>query len=244
MLEQLTLDTRLLAAELGVAAWAYFKERFTLDEVTDRFGPDGKDWLDYLLTHQYIVQDGKEYLFRGEGKKKRSALEQEFEEFRLLYTGVKPGEEEALKILKKHKDWKQVIPLLRPAFEKEELWRKDGISKGEFRPPPKHLQTWLNQRCWQQEFGHIVEKEPESESFKLYRQRVQELVGELPYLLSENQMAEWMTETGVFAGLSHKFSHQRRKEMFYKAHIALRDTPETVRKDGGLYTYLIKLTKD
>jgi uncharacterized protein YdaU (DUF1376 family) len=77
-------------------------------------------------------------------------IDESFENFRKLYQGTKRG----LKIefdnfKKKHKDWKEVLPLLEPAVKKEIEWRKQ---KRDFTPQWKNLSTWINQRCWEQEF--------------------------------------------------------------------------------------------
>ena len=81
------------------------------------------------------------------------SLEKEFDKFRRSYPGTKRGlitEFENFK--KKHKDWKYVIPLLLPAIEKEIAWHEEKQRKKEFCPEYKMLQTWINKRCWEQEF--------------------------------------------------------------------------------------------
>lgn len=77
-------------------------------------------------------------------------LEEKFENFRKQYQGKKLGlEKEFENFKKKHKDWKQVIDKLMPALQAEINWRKNKVG---FVPEWKNLQTWLNQRCWEQEF--------------------------------------------------------------------------------------------
>ena len=72
-----------------------------------------------------------------------------FEESRKLYPGTKRGCEVEFKCLKKHKDWLEVLPLLKPAIEKQIRWRQDA--NGEFRPCWQNLKTWLNNRSWEME---------------------------------------------------------------------------------------------
>lgn len=75
-----------------------------------------------------------------------------FENFRKLYLGVKRGYETEFKnFTSKHKDWKDCLDLLLPALEKQIAVRKDKASKGQFVPEWKNLQTWINQRCWEEE---------------------------------------------------------------------------------------------
>lgn len=73
-----------------------------------------------------------------------------FENFRKQYQGKKLGlEKEFENFKKKHKDWKEVIDKLENALLAEITWRKNKVG---FVPEWKNLQTWLNQRCWEQEF--------------------------------------------------------------------------------------------
>lgn len=81
-----------------------------------------------------------------EDKLNISELKAEFEDFRKRYPGTKRGlDTEFQNFRKKHKDWATVIPLLAGALEiylqrlKTNEWLK-----------PKNLQTWINQRCWEE----------------------------------------------------------------------------------------------
>lgn len=77
-------------------------------------------------------------------------LKEKFEIFRKQYQGKKLGlEKEFENFKKKHKDWKEVIDKLEPALLAEINWRKNKVG---FVPEWKNLQTWLNKRCWEQEF--------------------------------------------------------------------------------------------
>lgn len=80
-------------------------------------------------------------------------LLKKFDEFRIAYRGTRRGLETELADFKhKHKDWKEVIPLLMPALEREVKYRNQLINSEQFEPNWKNLKTWLNQRCWEQEF--------------------------------------------------------------------------------------------
>jgi hypothetical protein len=75
-----------------------------------------------------------------------------FEEFRNEYKGFrKKADTEFLNFKKKHKDWKEVLPDLKPLLicqiNQRELLRKSGA----FVPEWKHLSTWINNRCWEEE---------------------------------------------------------------------------------------------
>jgi len=75
-----------------------------------------------------------------------------FEIFRQNYPGTRRGmlvELENLK--KKHKDWKEIIPILSDALTYQNSCREIKRKAGGFVPEWKNLQTWINQRCWEEE---------------------------------------------------------------------------------------------
>lgn len=77
-----------------------------------------------------------------------------FDGFRKLYGGIKKGNETEFKnFQKKHKDWKEVLPQLEPIIKKQIEHRRRKELKKEFVPEWKHLQTWINQRCWEEELS-------------------------------------------------------------------------------------------
>lgn len=52
--------------------------------------------------------------------------------------------------VKRHKDWKTVIPMLMPALHLEDQARKNAAARKEFYPMPKNLSTYLGkQRAWE-----------------------------------------------------------------------------------------------
>jgi len=91
------------------------------------------------------------------------AKNENFEDFRKEYPGTKRGLEIEFENFKnKHNDWEAVIPILLPALNKEKSYKDILKSKGRFCPEWKNLKTWLNQRCWEQEFGAIEKNESEN----------------------------------------------------------------------------------
>ena len=74
-----------------------------------------------------------------------------FNDARKLFGGTKRGNEtEFHNFTRKHKDWREVLPLIKPAIETQSRWRQN-VSTGDFRPPWKNFQTWINNRCWEDE---------------------------------------------------------------------------------------------
>lgn len=88
-------------------------------------------------------------------------LEIEFEKFRKLYKGAKRGHLTELKTLKKQRDWKQVIPMLVPAYESQLIWRENASKSGMFVPEHANLSTWINQRRWEMEMPELPEPKKE-----------------------------------------------------------------------------------
>lgn len=75
-----------------------------------------------------------------------------FEIFRKAYKGTKRGlNTEFTNFKKKHKDWREVLPLLLPAYQHQQELREQGKATGCFVPQEKNLQTYINQRCWEEE---------------------------------------------------------------------------------------------
>ena len=81
-----------------------------------------------------------------------SLHEQVFEEFRKCYPGVKRGlSTEFENFKKKHSDWATVLPTLSALLEIQKKIRQTKANNSEFVPEWKNLQTWINQRCWEEE---------------------------------------------------------------------------------------------
>jgi hypothetical protein len=82
-------------------------------------------------------------------------ISEDFESARILYKshGKVRGHKTELEWLKrKHKDWKEVIPLLLPAIQKQIAYRQKN--KG-WNPEWKHFMTWLSNRSWEEELPEI-----------------------------------------------------------------------------------------
>lgn len=74
-----------------------------------------------------------------------------FDEFRKLFQGTKRGNQtEFDNFKKKHKDWKTVLPVLKESILNQIKIRETKIKNNQFVPEWKNLQTWINQRCWEE----------------------------------------------------------------------------------------------
>jgi len=78
-------------------------------------------------------------------------FENEFEIFRKNYPGTKRGLDTEFKTFQKHKDWKQVLPLLDKKLSRQIEVKAINKANGVFVPEWKNLKTYLNQRAWEEE---------------------------------------------------------------------------------------------
>jgi len=77
-----------------------------------------------------------------------------FEQARCLYPGVKRGGRTEFENLKRrHKDWRDIVPILADVIQMQIDNRKAMKAKGEFVPAWKHFQQYIKHRCWETEIG-------------------------------------------------------------------------------------------
>lgn len=87
--------------------------------------------------------------------------EKTFEDFRKIYPGTKGGfKTEFENFKKKAKKFEEILPLLIPAVEAQIEYRKKCEAAGKFCPEWKHLKTWINNRCWEDELPEIKPDQP------------------------------------------------------------------------------------
>lgn len=124
---------------------------------------------EYRKQNVNNINSGKLQLAHTEAEAEAEAINKEymsiFDEARKLYGGTKRGNEtEFYNFTRKHKDWCEVLPLLKPAIEAQISWRQNVT---DFRPPWKNFSTWVNNRCWEDELQH---KETAVEQIKRLRE--------------------------------------------------------------------------
>jgi len=115
---------------------------------------------------------------------KLTADEEKFIAFREAFPGTRRTWTTEFARLKKHRDWKAVIPLLMPALDKEKAWRQRCADIGAFCPEGAMLSTWINQRRWEQELA-----EP---SAPVAQKTARQLENEK----NERETAEWIQSLG------------------------------------------------
>lgn len=130
-----------------------------------RYNPKYPDYNELKENHSQgsaIVEPRIQELgvmeLRNNGNKDISQFREKFDDARKQWPGSKRGlETEWGNFTKKIHDWKEIIPLLFPAVEKAIRFRKECERvKANFIPAYKNFQTWINQRCWEEEFPKEV----------------------------------------------------------------------------------------
>lgn len=82
-----------------------------------------------------------------------------FDNARKAYPGDKRGNEtEFVNFIKKHTDWKIVLPTLEEKIKNQIAARDRKLKESKFVPEWKKFTTWINQRCWEEEIGEGVGK--------------------------------------------------------------------------------------
>lgn len=129
-------------------------------------------------------------------KKENKTEKEVFDEFRKLYKGTKRGlDTEFDNFKKKHKDYKQVLPILKESYLKQEEIRDIKTSKGEFVPQYANLQTWINQRRWEieDELFDVVGDKITNERFRAYLRATKEFPMTYIRQLSESEFNDLIT---------------------------------------------------
>lgn len=260
-MEHIFDDSSLSARAIGVLLWCQHRERFTALEIQLRFpefDSDRESLLDlltfFVATKGYFELVGDyEYVFVGARKKEKvlTAIEAKFDAFRQEYRKITgnpvPGIETALKLLKKHRDWREIVDRLLTALQRESDYKAHLKSANKFCPPWPNFATWMNQRRFENEFDIPVTKQSDWKNTDLliaYKSEVS------PYdsllngqMLSEYEYSIWHSKIGPFLNIDKQFSPSIRRQKFIQAHEAARLTPQIVEKAGGLFQYLVAICK-
>lgn len=86
-------------------------------------------------------------------------LEDKFKLFYEKYQGTKRGVTFELKNFKsKHKNWKEIVPLLEPALDQLITWHDKKIELGQFVPEYASLTKWINESRWEDKLQKITVK--------------------------------------------------------------------------------------
>ena len=98
---------------------------------------------------------------------KLSEVEQQFEIFRKAYPGRKRGFSTELDAFKrKHKNWREIVPLLLPALQRLIAYTEAKKAAGEWTASYANLSTWLYQARWEEELPEVKQQAASTEQPK------------------------------------------------------------------------------
>lgn len=185
----------------------------------------------------------------------------DFEEFRKLYPGTKRGlDTEFANFKKKHKDWNTVLPTLKGILEKQIEVKRNIRANGGFVPEWKHLQTWINQRCWEEEMKEVenvsTNNSPDLDNYDLspemalvYQKYVTWVSGKFPLLFKSNcriyskeDFFDLVTDRTVTAR-KYRITDRKYKEIREQAHKDMEEKGYLRSKFKTVYDYTRELMK-
>jgi hypothetical protein len=79
-------------------------------------------------------------------------IKTEFDHARMTYPGTKRGLDTEYAEIKRHKDYKEIVPKLVSIIVRQIEYYKWLKNNNKFCPPWKHFRTWIHNRCWEDEF--------------------------------------------------------------------------------------------
>lgn len=134
--------------------------QYEKEQLTERL----TEWIQLCLksiaiANAIAIEDNIENIIKEKKKKSKerreesaSPLKNEFDAFRVAYPGTKRGLDVEFEYFKKvTKNWKEIVPILKPKLQYQINARKLRESKKLFVPEWKNLSTWINNKCWEEE---------------------------------------------------------------------------------------------
>jgi hypothetical protein len=110
-----------------------------------------------ITIHNNTLEEKKEI------DKSISKEKAEFDFFRKEYRdvlgGLVLGLDNEFKNFQRIPNWIEILPILANAVHNERKYRDKLKSQDKFVPEPKHLKTWINNRCWEIEYPNLKTEE-------------------------------------------------------------------------------------
>lgn len=150
----------------------------------------------------------------------------EFNVFRLMYKklGTVKGCGIEMKTFTNHKDWREVLPMLKESLLRQIRERQAMHDAGEYLPSWPHLSTYLNQRRWEMvyyDLGNQVKHDlPEQYAAWLrnFESKYCPYSEVISRALTREQCADWIAKQGIFAGIDRSMSPESAKAFFGTFH--------------------------
>lgn len=195
----------------------------------------------------------------NEAEEAFSEYELEFETFRKIFPGTKRGlSTEFQNFKKKHKDWKEILPKLHGIIQKQIEYKKSKKLSGGFVPEWKHMQTWINQRCWEEEtpIATATEIDNQLDNYDLppnllikYNSYLESVQQNFPALLksscriySKDDFFDLSTDRTVTAR-RNRITDRKYQELWIQAHRDLTEKPYLRTQHETVYDYTRKLMR-
>ena len=146
----------------GLSQFAYISQKHSIDSQVA--GYETKTGIKITPTDGGTQGGTEGASVQGEGKEKveekvkLTIFLETFDTFRKEYLGTKRGNETEFKNFQKHSDWKTVLPTLLNILKAQKENRNSKKQRNEFVPEWKNLQTWINQRCWEEVTGQTKQE--------------------------------------------------------------------------------------
>jgi len=142
-IEGMQYTTRLTICNYDIYQQSVTDEQHTEQQTANRPLTDRQQTANKPLTTTKEREEIKE--------EKNKRINIYFENFRLKYPGIKRGyETEFSNFIKKHQDWNDIVSQLEQIIDNQIKYREILKSKNQFVPAWKNMQTWINQRCWEE----------------------------------------------------------------------------------------------
>lgn len=138
---EITIQTTNKFSVITICKWEIYQGSSSSEQPTNQPAPSPAN-NQQLTTYKEIK----------ESKKDISTI---FNEFRIKYPGTKRGLETELKNFLKKNNPETVHQLL-PALNREIAYKERLKSQNNFCPEWKNLSTWINQKCWENEYPNGV----------------------------------------------------------------------------------------
>jgi hypothetical protein len=192
------------------------EELLSVENIATKYGTEAGFAAHTLAEAGFLIEiDG----FFGMQSKKKAlpGPMARFDLARAAYPGIKGSlQKEYDKFKKRHKDYKECIDKLIPGIEREAAYKKMCNEQGKFCADWKNFQTWIHNRCWEDEYA-TAQTTNVSELYAVYLRRRSEKAPTCS-ILSEDIFDEWSGETGRFAGRSRYMTKDSARDFFWANH--------------------------
>lgn len=169
----------------------------------------------------------------------------QFNQFRQAYSkgGTVNGCMVEMKNFQRHKDWREIIPVLMENLIRQRKERAAMADAGEFVPSWRNLKTYINNRGWETVHYHIPAKSSELppkyiEFLRQYITPTRPLTDIINFALTNAQFQAFAQGVGPFAGIEKQWSSEAKREKFVELHRRFFTDPLVRSKSGSVFNLI------